>query len=74
MVESGTRQFIIESGLVPNTPGRFHRPSLSRNAETSKTGTDKPTDRQNLRTLCHLVNTKCQKKIDIDRTRFTDET
>ena len=34
-----------ESGPVPDTPANFLRPSLSGIARTSKTGTDKPTDR-----------------------------
>ena len=38
------RLFLIYSANVPDTPAQFHRPSLSGSAQTSKTGTDRPTE------------------------------
>ena len=40
-----------------NTPAKFHLPSLSGSASTSKTGIDRPTEFAIA--ICHLVNTKC---------------
>ena len=60
MVESGKRIFLILSDLIPVTPAKFHRPSLSGSAQASKTGTDRPTEFAIA--ICHLVNAKCHKR------------
>ena len=66
MVKSGKRLFVIKSGLAcqistkSDKPAKFHRPSLSGSAQTSKTGTDRP--KEFAIAMCNLVNTKCHKK------------
>ena len=61
MAELGKRLFLIKSGLIPDMPAKFHRRSLSGSAQTSKTGTDRPTEFAIA--VCHLANTKCHKNL-----------
>ena len=50
--------------MVPDTPAKFHRPSLPGSERSSKTGTDRQTDRPTefAIAICRLVDTKCHKK------------
>ena len=59
MVESRKRLFIIESDLVPDTPAKFHRPSLPGSAETSAIKTNR-TPGHNLQPLPQGSGGLCQ--------------